>query len=734
MSAEPTNNLTTSQNGIGRVPKLQPVSHFFLEGADFTQTAEQSFGVVDAQKFRTTSTVSFSGTKNIYALCMGTVFVQPQTVDANKVNLILKPYRQPVNGLSIKYIVYRGLQKSDFVASDGKIAGSETEGVGFVKYIWAQFNQFYAGEDADKVPEFLAGFIGFPHTAEALTAQGETHPIDQYFYKITLSDTSNPDAEDATTAYELPIVPRGIQLGTAIGEVGIDIILNQGDYLIENAPNPFQYNLKYARLASHTLDTSTLTDNFKKKLLRENCTDFLDIAAFYGLHANGAGKMYVDTQNEPLIEKSAIYARIQNFHSRNRFYLYIQSNRQRSYNFYNNYAYSDDNANDLKIGTSADTLTETTFATQGWPIHVFQQSQTGTQDVHQIALQLTTDSYQDAGLFVHTGVLASAQEENFVRQENLLQEATEDGSVDTNYTHPVVFTTPAMGEHTIAGFAQIIYEGKLFFVQEYAPPPEPDQPPLTPETHILKDIDDVFGLLNVRSSVVPAHDQQLPTIVDEKLQLINFPNATDREDVGAIKYKKVEDQLLIDDGSSLKRVTFETLLYRIGRDATPYTQSTEIQAENTSTGLQNSNNAISTSYRTDKAYFIDVKDFTDDLVKVKGLLLTVVNASISTKKMLGLIADELLVLKTLITTHTLNQTTLFFKKEYDQASPEGFVYSVYNLGVIAEDSSGQVLAFYPEKSIKVYTLDHLIFFSQKYSEFIPHAVHTQYSNYQIPEL
>ena len=55
------------------------------------------------------------------------VLVQPQTNDASKVNLILRPYIQPINGLNIKYFIYRGLNLSDFFSS-GKVipSGSTT--------------------------------------------------------------------------------------------------------------------------------------------------------------------------------------------------------------------------------------------------------------------------------------------------------------------------------------------------------------------------------------------------------------------------------------------------------------------------------------------------------------------------------------------------------------------------------------------------------------------------------
>ena len=87
---------------IFRSNKLHPQSHFYIGGNDFSQSAEQAFGALNNAQFRTTTTISFSGGKNIYALCNGTVFLQPQSSDSNKVNLILRPFKQPIKGINIK--------------------------------------------------------------------------------------------------------------------------------------------------------------------------------------------------------------------------------------------------------------------------------------------------------------------------------------------------------------------------------------------------------------------------------------------------------------------------------------------------------------------------------------------------------------------------------------------------------------------------------------------------------
>ncbi|NQX86022.1 MAG: hypothetical protein HRT67_08970 [Flavobacteriaceae bacterium] len=88
--------------------------------------------------------------------------------------------------------------------------------------------------------------------------------------------------------------------------------------------------------------------------------------------------------------------------------------------------------------------------------------------------------------------MASANEEGFVRNENLLQQPSQDPAViiDTIYTKPITIITPAIGEHTIAAFSQLIYEGKQITATDAGN---------TTQQYILKDIDDLFGLIEAKS-------------------------------------------------------------------------------------------------------------------------------------------------------------------------------------------------------------------------------------------
>lgn len=121
-------------------------SHFFKESGDFTQNTAQSFGPVTSSEFNLTSRFTVASPQKAYSICKGVVLIQPQTDNPNKVNLILRPYKQSFPGLNIKYFVYRGLQKSDFFTSGlDLIIETDSSSSDFINKINEDFNAFHSG-------------------------------------------------------------------------------------------------------------------------------------------------------------------------------------------------------------------------------------------------------------------------------------------------------------------------------------------------------------------------------------------------------------------------------------------------------------------------------------------------------------------------------------------------------------------------------------------------------------
>lgn len=722
-------DLTTSNEGRNVRASLQMISHFFLEDNSFSQIESDSFGALSASEFSTTAKVTFTGTKKVYAICQGQVFVQPQEGSTDKVNVILKPFKQPISGLAIKYFIYRGLNKSDFfsdVVIDGtnrlKIAGSETSGSDFVKYIWKEFNKFYSSNLSDQ-PVFLEEFIGFPSPDNS---QQLSDLIDKYFYKIVQYD-DNTDEEMPQFAYELPLIPRGTQLGNATGEVGIDVVLNNGDYYIENDANPFQFNLEFARSPYHRLTTQSTYSDFQNKLIREMCSQFIDIASFYGLHASGNGKLYIGSSTSPITSAGDIYAQIQNFYTKNTVYLYIQSERLRSYNFYGNYILSDTNPNNIKIGSDELNLTETTFGTNGWPVHKINNI------TDKLFFTLLTDGTEATSAYIETGFLISDHEDNFIRNENILfPELPEEDQLEEiiRFTKPITLQFSVSGTNTISSIARIIYEGSELIIKEN------DSDLYYP----MKDIDDVFGLFGARSFTVSRSGLELPIVNENKNQIVNFPNALKTEDIGLVKSRRIFDAIAVDGQSYLERVTYETLLDAIRQETGINLETTSSNIDSASAGTVNYEPEINNNfYQPELPYYIQVETFADDNNAIEGLKIQTTDLTKPSKKILGITKSEYQYLEDLIVQENLTNSRIFFKnllpsEEDSYLSPENFSYKKYSLVVIGEDIEGKPNIYNPTQNILVYTIDGFIFFSQQYSENMKSLEPTLSINYQIPEI
>jgi hypothetical protein len=700
-------NDTTSQNGSNVRPLLKPVSHFFLEdgGVAFAQTSGQSFGAVSTTQFRTTAKVTFTGAKKVYAICQGQLFVQPHATDNTKVNVVLKPYKQPINEISIKYFIYRGLNKSDFLTSDTipLMAGSETTGTELNKYLWTQYNHFFSNESSGlPVPSFIAEFIGYP---SANLVQNVTDKIDHYYFKKTTYTDPTNTVETSDTSYEMPIVPRGIELGSATGEVGIDVVLNTGDFDYEGGVFPFAYDLAFARSGDHVLDTSNGTTAYEEKLIKEAAINFMDVVAFYGMHANGAGKLYVDDIVAALETKTDVFGQLSNFDSKDKQYLYIKGNRQRSYNFYDEHVHPD-STNTIAIGDTIATLSEMSYGTNGWPIHVLTNSPT-------VALQFIV-KISRASAYVRIGFLTSNNSNNFLFYEDLFQdENIEPFVTDDNYTKPIELAFEVENTTTIASYTEIIYDGSLVTVTE---------PGETVE-YGLKILDSIFDLVNVTPFVKKNNDNDLPVAVGYDAQLIAFQERGGSLTYGTVKVKRTTDKILEVLSNFIERVTYETLLDSIEFNANQYYSSTSSKVENYVAKSEVYEEGANSYYEPSSPYSIPYQDFQHGLDWIRGLRLVHGKGGIPSKKMLGITKDENQLLVDMITANNLNNVRIYFSNTLHRGnyylSPRNVKYNIYEIMLTGEAFDGTFNLYRPLTTIRVFSLDETIFFSNNYSRNIP---------------
>ena len=706
---------------------MATTSHFFTESGGFTQSPAQSFGPVNDTEFNLTSKFSVATPQKAYSICKGVVLVQPQTVDPTKVNLILRPYKQPFKGLNVKYFIYRGLQKSDFFTTDGDpLIKSSSTGTpsDFIRKINIDFDAFHGGrKEADGTPiappPFTAKYIGYDESITDLTI-----PLSSFFFKeseFVAADTTFDEKDD----FELPMIDIGKSLGNfAEGECGIDVVLNYGDYKHNFDNGEFVFNLEYARNTEAKIVLSG-TD-VQKKLLREQSTQFIDIAAFYGLFVpeKSVGVMTAGVQTEK--KGTEIYNTIiSKFATKNNWYVYIQSDRTRSYDFYGNYKINENGDNNLKTGllenpdTKVVPMTETKYGTFGWPVLINTQEQATSVTTNNLYLQLVTDNNNNVAFYGQIANVANAQKDNFINADGLRIPPDAEGNYHT-LTSQIQLATPAIAGKNIATLNILLYQGKIntYIVKELLD--ENNQPIV--QLGQANYFDDVFSLIDAQPLLKLSGDNSFFKMTSEKLNLINEFYDKKQQGISVVQTLTINDiiETGIEETPTVARVTYLTEAGDVMNNAVSATGST---TPDTKTSASASGTVTkSKTYELPEPYYYNLKLFTDKTQTITGLELKTLDGTTPGKIILGLTKSENDIVKAKIS-NGLKNPRLFlidlFKDGDELLSAENIKYQKYKLAIVAEDEEGKKKLLELDTSVLVYSLDRKYHFSKGYSEHMP---------------
>ncbi|WP_286971070.1 hypothetical protein [Flavobacterium sp. UBA4854] len=709
-------------------------SHFFIESGGFpAQLSGQGFGPKSETVFNLTSRFTIGNeSKKAFSICKGVVLVQPQTGNPDKVNLILRPYNQPFPGLNIKYFVYRGLQKSDFFTTDSEplIIPKSTSTSDFINKINDDFKAFNEGrKEADgtpiPVPPFTAKFIGYEKEKDDDNDNGTLLiPLSDFFFKESKFVEAG-DTFDEKDDFELPLIDIGKSLGNfAEGICGIDVVLNYGDYIIDDA-HEFTFNLEYARkpFAEITVDGST---DFIKKLQREQSTQFIDIAAFYGSHVEN-GVVTATASGEKTEKKgTTIFNDLLNkFWTKNNWYVYIQSDRTRSYDFYKNYKIGEGSEN-LKTGLLKDTatnevpMTAVTYGTSGWPVLINTQNQANTVTTNNLYLQFPTDNNNNTAFYGQIGKVANAQKDNFINADGLRLPSDEEGNY-TELTSTVQLTTPAIEGKNITALSLLIYQGK---VNTYKIREEEDENgnPIA-VNGIANFFDDVFNLITAQPLLKLGTDQSYSRMTSEKLNLINEFYDKKQQGISIAQTVTVNDiiETGIEEKPFVERVTYLTEAADVMNNAVSATGSTTPDTKTTASA----SGAVTKSktYQLPDPYYYNLKLFTDSTQTITGLELKTLDGSTPNKIILGLTKTENETIQGLIYSDMKNPRLFLidlFEDENELISPEDIKYQKYKVAIVAENAEGNnELKEQLDSPVFVYSLDRRYLFSKDYSEYMP---------------
>jgi|GEM_PF-3851771 len=350
--------LPPGSSNLGLTQSKKPKFHIWTDMALINDQAQgDGYGPDDiavspdpTNKFNLTSLFTAPAAANVpaYATVTGTVFIQRNTTDANKVNLFLKPLHQSKVGFTpVKYFVYRGLKLTDFLkgtsnADEVKARANDATASEFIKYVYAVYDQLRTDATAPAA-DLASKALGWdPPNQVTLTTS-----VDRYFY------ATDPN-------FQLPIVSMGMQLGefhVASGKFGFEIILEEGTY----SPD-----LANARLSNYQIDLTVgaLTAN-QQKAKREEILNYIDPAAYYGMHFQ-IGVRTNDAASPIKKENDLFTASMAKYITRDKVYIDIRNESGYSYHYYSNY--DDGSGNQVQIGDESAAVVAAPYHTHNWPV------------------------------------------------------------------------------------------------------------------------------------------------------------------------------------------------------------------------------------------------------------------------------------------------------------------------------------------------------------------------------
>lgn len=361
------------------------------------QSAEDSFGPKSDNLFRLTSRFRSVDVASVtaYAVTRGLVLVQP--VDDTFVNLVLRPLEQTaLGGIRVKYFIYRGLLKENFVGVDATklIPEDDDNATEFIKSLYEYDERLSSALGVTATTPLPARVIGYDPNASRDTK------IEQYFFHV--------DSEvDPKKGYQLALVQRGMVIGKfgAAGfgghdqpGFGFEIILDDGTY---------EEDIAYVRKRWADIDLGLITNPQEKLAARERVLRYLDPAAYYGMHYYSGAYVRVVNQSSRLFETSLYDTVISKFATRDTVYLDVRNENGCSYNYYGNYGLGTNPLVNIKVGNRPLANTQgAAFGDYGWPVIRYTQTSTTKESANALFVSLRIDDNTAPMAYVEGGYLA----------------------------------------------------------------------------------------------------------------------------------------------------------------------------------------------------------------------------------------------------------------------------------------------------------------------------------------
>jgi hypothetical protein len=659
-----------------------PVSCFFSDSTLCNQLETGAYGPVatdPVNKFRLTSVFECQGIKKVYAPVAGRIFIQPNP-ENDKVNVLIKPFGS-ISGLKIKYFIFRGLNNNDFFESTIKVRklSNTSSPSSFLTRIWSTYNYWNPNQEDNFHPKFL----GYD-----LQNQPITNLIEKEFFKASENLNEKP--------FELFSVLEGEWIGNFTDKLGVEIILDEGDFVDDSAV--FKFDLDFLRQSEVVLNMNDYATNFKKKRIRETIFKFIEPAAFYGFHVeNGTVKQYNgETLNK--YKGLEIYTHIiDKFYNKNKIYIYLKSNKNRSYNYYSNYN------NELKIGSDKNNLPLASYLTSSWPVLIYNTPQTNSEDLNKIYLKLVcdTDGNNNNKCFYNVlGNLKGDRDGNWAYGG--MKSICNEGD---SYTNEIEYHFKNVEinsqKHFISNVVFAIYIGKLL-------------PTLNEPTDSQNNLKDKFHLINSN----PLFSVEEKPVIEEQFSSNLSFNSSDEG------FKQMlNNKYILDTDTNGFKLSIETM---VADYDTIYNES-NFQIEgyiNKSTEINTNKSSfkfkdyLNSYYKLESPYFLNKEKKDINGIEIICISLNILDNNLFKKHLICFTKDLKEEIYNYLTLNHIDNASVYLKF----INTENNIHK-YQIKIVGENSNNQYEYFDFNTTIPAdayfYSLDKLVFFTKKYTANLP---------------
>lgn len=381
--------------GTAEDPVEKNKIYFFTEYDKLTsgtQTDTQAYGPTPSNattEFQTTSKHPSTVDSKAFAVTDGQLLVQ-RTSDPSLVNVILKPRAQgSIDFLDVKYFIYRGILKSSIIdTNEEMIAPANTND--FMGTVWDTQDKINrAIENADPNDGILPNTIndvppskafGYHYTATASVpgdvVKADTESLDDLFF-------------DPIDEFKFPPISKGQEFGQfKAGNIGFDIILSgMANVTTLGEVRGVDNTITATNLPANPTAIQKLTNwSTRSKIL-----NFMDPAAFYGIHYRGGVNAINTAASDDLYREDDLFDNLLDlFYNQNRTYIDIRNENGYYFNYSDNY--TDGSGNEVQLSfDSSVSPTAQEFGTDGWPIRIvengdFETGVTGEKNIMRLQL------------------------------------------------------------------------------------------------------------------------------------------------------------------------------------------------------------------------------------------------------------------------------------------------------------------------------------------------------------